>query len=145
MPLYICNAQIGVIADDAKPKIAKEITDIHCEKTGAPSTFVHLFFFEEAPLFPLDRAVVRLHGTIRAGRNKEQKESIILEMRQSVSRHSGIDLSEIEMTTSDVPASWVMEGGDLLPEPGEEGAWLKAHEAKLAVESRNHPKGYENS
>lgn len=44
----------------------------------------------------------------------------------------GIDRDEIDMATQDIPAKWVMEGGDLLPEPGEEEAWLRAHRGKLA-------------
>ena len=36
--------------------------------------------------------------------------------------------------TADTPASWVMEGGDILPEPGEEEAWLAKHNAKLAAQ-----------
>jgi len=39
----------------------------------------------------------------------------------------GIDGLQITVFTKDVPASWVMEGGALLPEPGEEGDWLAAH------------------
>ncbi len=135
MPLYLCNARNGSIPPEAKAKIAKDITDIHCAKTGAPPTFVHAFFFEEAPQPQLGDSTVQLHGNIRAGRTDEQKAEIVQEMRESVARHSGIDLSEIAMTTADVPASWVMEGGDLLPEPGEEEAWLEAHAAKLAAEA----------
>ena len=36
MPLYICNAAKGAIDDAAKPKIAADITRVHCEVTGAP-------------------------------------------------------------------------------------------------------------
>ncbi len=135
MPLYLCNAKDGVLTQDAKAKIAKDITDIHCDKTGAPPTFVHAFFFEDAPTPPIGGSTVQLHGNIRAGRTDNQKAEIIQDMRDSVARHSGIPLAEIGMTTADVPASWVMEGGDLLPEPGEEEAWLAAHEAKLAAEA----------
>ena len=42
-------------------------------------------------------------------------------------------LGDIDMATQDIPASWVMEGGDLLPEPGEEEAWLRAHNEKMAT------------
>jgi hypothetical protein len=30
----------------------------------------------------------------------------------------------VAVVTVDVPARWVMEGGALLPEPGDESAWL---------------------
>ena len=131
MPLYLCNAVPGSIAADAKAKIAKDVTDIHCEVTGAPPAFVHVFFFDGQP-FPLSgSATVELRGNIRAGRTAEQKEEMRERMRQSVTAHAGVDIDLVTMDMIDVPASWVMEGGDLLPEPGEEDVWLKAHEAKL--------------
>lgn len=45
MPLYMCNAVKGTISDHAKQMIATDITDIHCNVTGAPRSFVHVFFF----------------------------------------------------------------------------------------------------
>ena len=131
MPLYVCNSREGLIADDAKARIAKDITDIHCEVTGAPPTFVHAFFFEEAPHVPMGDSSAVLFGQIRAGRTDEQKAEMIERMSESIHAHAGIPRSEIVATTSDTPASWVMEGGDLLPEPGDEAEWLAAHEAKL--------------
>lgn len=134
MPLYLCNARDGAISEDAKAKIAADITRIHCDVTDAPPDFVHAFFFENAPMPPLGDAAVSLHGNIRGGRTDAQHEQIRREMRQSVHEHTGIDLDAIAMNTVEIPASWVMEGGDLLPEPGEEAAWLEAHAAKLAKE-----------
>lgn len=133
MPLYACNALAGSISEQAKPKIAADITRIHCDVTGAPSTFVHAFFFEEAAHQPMSDETAFLFGSIRAGRTNEQKAQIVDEMRASIHEHTGIPLDEIKVATRDTPAKWVMEGGDLLPEPGEEAAWLAAHEAKLAA------------
>ncbi len=133
MPLYMCNAPKGMIDDEAKPKIAADITRIHCEITNAPPTFVHAFFFEDAEHMPLNGKSAFLFGTIRHGRNDVQKQQIVEEMSQSIHMHTDIPLDEISAMISDTPASWVMEGGDLLPEPGEEADWLKAHEAKVAA------------
>lgn len=127
MPLYLCNAVKGMITGDAKTKIAADITEIHCDLTGAPPTFVHVFFFEEAPQQPLNGKSVFLFGTIRSGRTRDQKASLAERMARSIHRHAGVPADEIMVQTSDVPASWVMEGGDVLPEPGEEADWLKAH------------------
>lgn len=135
MPLYLCNAKKGAIEADAKAKIAKDVTDIHCEETGAPATFVHVFFFEDGFAPPLADAAVMLQGNIRAGRTADQKATMTKRMRQSIAHHTGAADSAIAVALTDVPASWVMEGGDLLPEPGEEEAWLEAHEAKLAAEA----------
>ncbi len=133
MPLYMCNAKKGAISDAAKTKIAADITRIHCEVTDAPPTFVHAFFFEDAPHAPLNGKSAFLFGTIRGGRNDEQKQRIVDEMTRAIHTHTTIPLDEIAAMIADTPASWVMEGGDLLPEPGEEAEWLKAHEAKLAA------------
>lgn len=135
MPLYICNATQGAIDDDSKQAIARDITRIHCEVTGAPPQFVHTFFLEEAARPPLEGKSASLLGSIRAGRTDAQKRQITDTMSESIHRHAGIDLDEISAVTTDVPASWVMEGGDIFPEPGEEAEWLLRHEAKMAEEA----------
>lgn len=132
MPLYTCNARKGAISNEAKEKIAADITHIHCDVTAAPPDFVHAFFFEESDDLPLGDNSAVLHGNIRHGRNDEQKAEIVERMRDSIHTHTGLPKDAIQATTSDTPASWVMEGGDLLPEPGEEAEWLEALEAKLA-------------
>ena len=133
MPLYVCNSRKGAVPEGAKPLIAEDVTRIHCDVTGAPPTFVHVFFFEEAPTQPLGENTAFLFGSIRAGRTDAQKQQIRDEMHRSVHERAGIPMSDIMVHTADTPASWVMEGGDLLPEPGEEEAWLAAHEAKMAA------------
>ena len=132
MPLYMCNAVKGAISEEAKPKIAADITDIHCEVTGAPRTFVHVFFFEDAPQLPINGKSVFFFGSIRFGRTVEQKSDLVSRMKASISAHAGLPLNEIIADTIDVPASWVMEGGDVLPEPGEEDEWLASHQAAIA-------------
>lgn len=127
MPLYSCNAAPGAISEDAKPKIAADITRVHCDVTGAPPAFVHAFFFEDAPHQPLDGKTAFMFGSIRAGRTDAQKAQIIEEITASIHTHAGIPLDEIMMLTSDTPAKWVFEGGAVMPEPGEEAEWLAKH------------------
>lgn len=134
MPLYLCNAAKGAISDAAKPKIAADITRIHCAVTGAPAQFVHAFFVEEDAAPPLDGRSAVLFGSIRGGRTDAQKDQIISEMRQSIQTHAGIDLEDIGMLTTDVPASWAFEGGEVMPEPGEEAEWLARHQQPSAAE-----------
>lgn len=134
MPLYLCNAAKGAISDAAKPKIAADITGIHCDVTGAPPQFVHAFFVEEDAAPPLDGKAAVLFGSIRANRTDAQKAQIIAEMRASIAAHAGLDLGAIGMMTTDVPASWAFEGGEVMPEPGEEAAWLARHNRPSAAE-----------
>ena len=137
MPLYIVNTKSGQMPADAKPKIAADITRIHCDVTDAPAKFVHVFFFEDGPMPPLGDKSAMVYGQIRHGRNDAQKGQIAEEMAASVHEHTAIPAAEIHAFTTDTPASWVMEGGDVLPEPGEEEAWLAAHEAKLAAQGQS--------
>ena len=141
MPLYICAAEKGRIPASLKQQIAREVTRVHCDITAAPPTFVHCFFFDKgSPQIALLQQVFKsssdkpyqLFGNLRAGRSEETKDRVIEEMCRGVASILGVPREEIDMATQDIPAKWVMEGGDLLPEPGEEAAWLKAHNEKLA-------------
>ena len=66
--------------------------------------------------------------SIRAGRNTEQKEQIETRIAVAFERLAGVPASRVMVRLSDVPASWVMEGGRIMPAPGEEAAWLAAGE-----------------
>lgn len=133
MPLYSCNAAPGAISEDAKPKIAADITRIHCDVTGAPPAFVHAFFFEDAPHQPLDGKKAFMFGSIRAGRTDAQKAQIIEEITASIHTHAGIPMDDIMMLTADTPAKWVFEGGAVMPEPGEEAEWLAEHHSETVA------------
>ena len=130
MPLYMCNAAKGAIDDAAKPKIAADITRIHCDVTGAPPEFVHAFFVEDAPTQPLDGNTAFLFGSIRAGRTDAQKSEIVSQMSRSIHTHTGIALDDIQAVTADTPAKWVFEGGAVMPEPGQEAEWMAKHHPK---------------
>ena len=132
MPLYMCNSPKGTISDEAKVKISNDIVRIHCGVTGAPPEFVHAFFLEDADNPPLGDQSAFLFGSIRAGRTDAQKAQIVNEMQASIAKHAGIDAADVLVMTRDTPASWVMEGGEILPEPGEEAAWMDDFNAKLA-------------
>lgn len=126
MPLYLCLAPEGAIAEDVKPALAQELTDIHCEVTDAPPTFVNIFYL------PMDGTLTgnskhHILGSIRAGRTDAQKQEIHTRMADALAQHTGIQKTDISIATRDVPASWAMEGGVMMPEPGEEEAWYAAH------------------
>jgi hypothetical protein len=46
---------------------------------------------------------------------------------EAVAETVRVDAAQVGVVTRDVPAAWVMEGGAVMPEPGEEDAWLAAH------------------
>ncbi|MEM1145772.1 MAG: tautomerase family protein [Pseudomonadota bacterium] len=130
MPLYICNCRKDVLDASSKREIAERITDTHCAVTDAPAMFVHVAFFEEAAEFPLEDKALFVIGNIRKGRSGHQKHEIASTIRRSLSEVTGVDESMTEALISETPASWVLEGGEIMPEPGEEAAWLAAHQSK---------------
>ena len=127
MPLYRCATRQGLTTVEQRAKIAKEVVRVHCDVTDAPPSFVHAFFNEVSSAeMPGGKAAFVL-GTIRWGRTDEQKARIVSELGASVARILDLRREEIEVVTVDVPSRWNMEGGELLPEPGEEAAWLARH------------------
>jgi len=136
MPLYLCNSVSGALHDEEKQRISREITRVHCAHTGAPEKFVHAFFLENAADHPLFGRSVCLTGNIRAGRTEAQKEAIAAELTAEIVRHSTWSEDDVLVRLTDTPASWVMEGGEIFPEPGEESDWLKRHEQRGATLSQ---------
>ncbi len=127
MPLYRCAVTEGATTEEQRAHIAKEIVRIHCGVTGAPPSFVHAFFSEvPAAALPEGRSAFVL-GSIRAGRTPEQKQEIVSELSRVVAETLDQPIERVGVVTADVPSKWNMEGGELLPEPGEEAAWLERH------------------
>ena len=122
MPLYRCTTSEGDLDDAQRAAIAEAFTIIHCTTTGAPRTFVHVQFHHHRPGENAGRCV--LHAGIRAGRDREIADTLIARCIAAVSGIAGIAADRIEMRTSATPASWILEGGRVLPEPGEEAAWV---------------------
>jgi phenylpyruvate tautomerase PptA (4-oxalocrotonate tautomerase family) len=127
MPLYRCTVSEGLTSEDQRARIAKEIVRIHCDVTGAPASFVHAFFAEASAESLPDGMLIFVVGSIRKGRSDDDKEQIVSELTDAIARATGCDQSEVGVVTADVPAKWNMEGGVLLPEPGEEAEWLAKH------------------
>jgi phenylpyruvate tautomerase PptA (4-oxalocrotonate tautomerase family) len=125
MPLYRVTVPSGTIPIAQRATIAEALTEIHCDVTGAPATFVHVFFFDVPDPGKAPRH--RVHGAIRSGRTPAQKDDLRNRMRAAVARIAGVEKTDVAVATLDVPAKWVMEGGALMPEPGEEAAWLAQH------------------
>lgn len=124
MPLYRCAVAEGLTTEAQRARISQEIVRIHCGVTGAPASFVHAFFAETSPDELPEGKVAFVLGSIRSGRTDEQKGRIASELTNAVADVLGRKVDEVGVATADVPAKWNMEGGRLLPEPGEEAEWL---------------------
>ena len=127
MPLYRCTYPEGRLDDGQRAALAVAFTDIHCELTGAPRTFVHVQFHprgDQAAGAPFE-----LHAGIRAGRDRTLADALVARCIAALVAQTGVDPSQVTMRTSGTPASWILEGGRVLPEPGEEEDWIAGSQA----------------
>jgi phenylpyruvate tautomerase PptA (4-oxalocrotonate tautomerase family) len=115
MPLYVCTTPVGALDDDKRRRLAEDITAVHCDVTGAPPTFVQVVYFEDPA--SLGKPSVTA------------KRRLVEGVRRVTADAAGVAPADVAVTTRDTPAKWIMEGGELLPEPGEEAAWLERHPA----------------
>ncbi|MEM9200292.1 MAG: hypothetical protein AAGC53_01470 [Actinomycetota bacterium] len=128
MPFYHAHVRPGLLDLDGRAAFSGDVVDIHCGVTGAPPSFVHLYVTEDSSGSLPDGVNGAINGTIRFGRTGEQKAEICDRMAAALAGHGGVEASTITAATRDVQASFTMEGGVLLPEPGsaEEEAWKAA-------------------
>src|SRR5512145_2194543 len=120
MPVYHCSIPEARLDDGKRERIASDITRIHCEKTGAPPEFAHVLFADA----PAGAGVV---GSIRAGRSAGLRTEMADAMAEAVAKTLGVEPGQVRVMLLELPAAWVMEGGAVMPEPGEEAAWLERH------------------
>ena len=132
MPYYRCLIPRGALDKDQRSRIAAAFTDIHCGISTAPRSFVHVAFMEvngsgsiadshgsgtlehDTPYF--------IAGGNRAGRPPKIREQILDELMDRLSEIASVPRADVSGHISEQPASWTMEAGQLLPEPGEEPA-----------------------
>jgi phenylpyruvate tautomerase PptA (4-oxalocrotonate tautomerase family) len=137
MPFYSCNAPAGSLTDSQKDDLAKAITRIHVEVTGAPPDLVHVIYNELAAADsytagePSSDTIIT--GHIRAGRSDADKQRLLREVAGAAADTAGRPLDTIAVFIRDVPAKYILESGAIVPELGEEDAWLATRERRRAA------------
>jgi hypothetical protein len=71
-------------------------------------------------------APVLLNGWVREGHSPEETTRLATELAAAVTRICGIDAKRVLVVMQSSPARFAVEGGRVLPEPGEEQAWMAA-------------------
>ncbi len=131
MPIYRCIIPQDSLNNDQRQKIATAFTDVHCSLSAAPRNFVNVMFMECGP----DEVVKDTHGSgelkydtpyfiaggNRGGRPPELKAKILEGLLTRFCEIAEVDRGQVSGIIREAPASWAMEAGEILPEPGEEG------------------------
>ncbi len=124
MPMYTVTTN-KPMAIAKRQELARVIMNIHCGLTHAPKTFVNVVYSQNVSL--QNGIAINVLGNVRKGRTPEMNGQLTKDMHEGVASFLNISLNLVELSLFEVNASWVMEGGNILPEPGEEDdcEWLQ--------------------
>ena len=128
MPYYRCIIPEDTLSFEQRQDIARAFTDIHCGSTGAPRSFVSVAFFETPPGEQSEFGTpYYVDGGNRAGRPEAVKQQLLGDLTRAFGDIANVSAEQISGRIRENPASWTMEGGFVLPEPGQEGPeWYAA-------------------
>lgn len=123
MPLYTLASK-KPFPEEVRFAIAQVITDVHCGVTGAPSEFVNVVFMTG---YSMKRGtILGVNGNVRMGGDRDQElyDTLQAAMHKGIAAAAGLEMSKVLITLIGVESNWVVEGGMVLPFPGDEGDWL---------------------
>jgi phenylpyruvate tautomerase PptA (4-oxalocrotonate tautomerase family) len=128
MPTYQIAMPAGTVPRQLWPRIAEQLTQVHCSLTGDAPDFAQVIFLEIPPgaVFSNGRPspMVNVAGYIRAGRTAEIREKWLQQIHSTLTQLAAIPEENIKITLFDVPARWIMQAGRMMPEPGCDQEWL---------------------
>lgn len=134
MPIYQCVVPQGTVTPEQKAQMAGELTRIHCEATGDSPAFVQALFLEipSGSAFTAGQPskMANIAGYIRAGRSPEVRAQLFEGINAAWSEITGFPDTQLKLTLLDIPASWIMQAGMMMPEPGNDDEWLERVRAK---------------
>ncbi|MGH3541306.1 MAG: tautomerase family protein [Mycobacterium sp.] len=126
--MYTCTTTESTLPAYSKKALAGEIATIHSEINHLPSTYVNVVFHElpaggvhtdGVPASP-----VLVSGWIRRGHPEAETTHLATEIAAAVTRITGVPAERVLVVFQSSPARFAVEGGRVLPEPGEEAAWM---------------------
>ena len=136
MPTYVCSIRPGLLDDEAKAALAKAITRIHSEATGAPTFFVQVVIDENPGRTRFlngnpaeDHVWIR--AEIRAGRPEAVREGLAVALTKAAAKIAGVPDTDVWVYLCNLAPTDMVEYGRVLPVPGEEEAWTNALPADL--------------
>lgn len=135
MPLYNLACR-EPLTPEQRQDVAIRITDAHCETTTALPHYVNVVFTDN---WPLPKGIdVSIFGGVRIGgtRTPEVVEKLKQMLVEATAEGIGKPVGCVAISTVGVPANWIIEGGEVMPDPGKEpGADLLMAQREAASES----------
>ena len=124
MPVYEFVAPTGAATLDHRAEIARAVTRVHCEVTGAPAHYVHCSF-TEAPGGSMfvsgeETSSPRMIGLIRSGRSKQLRGRLLHGLADAWSEITGEAKDALAIFLYEVPGANCLEYGSIMPEASED-------------------------
>jgi phenylpyruvate tautomerase PptA (4-oxalocrotonate tautomerase family) len=128
MPVYTCTTTKLTLSEGVKAELATEVGRIHSSINHVPSTYVNVVFHE----LPADcvytdgqpASPVIVSGWVRAGHPDTETTRLATEIASAVTRIAAIPAERVLVVMQSSPARFAVEGGRVLPEPGQEQSWM---------------------
>lgn len=129
MPLYSLTSPKS-LSETTKQQLVDLFTDAHCNIMVAPEQFVHVVFFEGIPL--LENKRLYIHANVRLGRSQDQIDKVCEAFITGCSKILEVPEDDIYINLMEIDGKWAMEGGFVMPSPGEEDEWMDKVNKALA-------------
>ena len=129
MPLYGLTSNKN-LSSTKKQKLVDLFTDTHCSIMIAPEQFVHVVFFEGMPL--MENKSLYVHANVRLGRTQSQIDRLCKRLITECAKILQVKEDKIHINLMEIDGKWAMEGGFVMPSPGEEDEWMEKVTKALA-------------
>ena len=137
MPTYFVNSSNLKIEKKIKEKLAKKITKVHNEATGANKYFAQVIFKDNKKENHymggkmVSKPEVFIYGHIRSGRTAKIKNKLITGLREVIRKNTKLEKDNIWVYILDLKPNQMIEYGELLPKSGGEKKWFNNLPRKL--------------
>lgn len=124
MPYYQFTAPAGSATLVRKAEIAAAFTKVHCDVTGAPSSYVQCSFTEVAAdsIFVAGEPVTgpRMVGLVREGRSKDLRAKLLHGLADAWCAITGDAKDDVALFLLEQPGANIFEDGVILPEASQD-------------------------
>ena len=122
MPVYSLTTN-KKLPGSTKEQLVHIVTDAHCNIMIAPEQFVHVLFTDGIPITNNKRLYI--HANVRKGRAEEKIEQLCETLKTKSADLLNVTIDDIHINLLEIEAKWCMEGGYVMPSPGEEDEWME--------------------
>jgi len=130
MPVYTCTTETSNVECRHQGGPRRRITRIHSTVNHVPTTYVNVVFHGLAAddVYTDGRRAqpLLINGWVRTGHPDDETSRLVAQIADAATRVTGIPADRVLVVIQNSPAHFAIEGGRVLPEPGEEQAWLAA-------------------